>query len=397
MHTKNKIEFNKLQIGLSAGSHFVIDIYQSFYIGLIPVLTFKFGLSLFEVSLLGATSVIANSLFSPIFGYMADRYGLKYFIAIGPLVTSVFLSFLGVIPNYWIIILFLFLGNLGISSFHPASAAMAGHYGGRRKGLSTSLINFGGNFGSAFGSLVVILILKKIGMNYTPLAMILGIATSLILLKYLPSQRSVNPSTKSLDFFIKLKRVNRKKLYLIGILIFTVYSLYVVWISLSNYMPLYFTDLKIPLIDIGIILFLFGTIGGGSGLIFCSFYDRFKNGNFIIQIGLIVSIPLLFFIFQTKEIVSVILFVLSGFFFISVQPVCIRMSQDLLPGNMSLASSLILGLSSGLAGVTMIFLGKIADIIGIAKLIRFELLLLALAILLMFAYPIIEKKSGKFS
>jgi hypothetical protein len=39
------LKFDKLQIGLMAGSHLVTDIYQSFYIGLIPILTLKFGLS----------------------------------------------------------------------------------------------------------------------------------------------------------------------------------------------------------------------------------------------------------------------------------------------------------------------------------------------------------------
>nr|MBC8421261.1 hypothetical protein [Actinomycetota bacterium] len=56
---EDKDKFNKLQIGLSAGSHFITDIYQSAYIGLIPFLTLKFGLSLFQVSLLGVTSVLA--------------------------------------------------------------------------------------------------------------------------------------------------------------------------------------------------------------------------------------------------------------------------------------------------------------------------------------------------
>src|SRR5665647_1279440 len=137
------LEFDKLQIGLTAGSHFITDIYQSFYVGLIPIFTYKFGLSLFMVSLLSATSVISNSLFAPVFGYMADKRGLKYFIVAGPLVPSIFLSVLGVIPSYWVIILFLFFGNLGIAAFHPASAAMAGHYGGSKKGLGTAVINFG--------------------------------------------------------------------------------------------------------------------------------------------------------------------------------------------------------------------------------------------------------------
>ena len=384
--------FNKLQVGLSAGSHFVVDIYQSFYVGLIPLLTYQFGLSLFYVSLLGATSVIANSLFSPVFGYMSDRYSLKYFIVIGPLVTAVFLSLLGILPNYWIILIFLFIGNLGIAAYHPASAAIAGHYGGKRKGFGTSLINFGGNFGSAFGALILILILEKIGIEFTPFAMIPGIIIAVVLLKYVPSRQYLTSQIRDYSFFSRLRRINKKKLYLISNLVFTVYSLYIIWISLINYMPLYFTEAKISLINIGIILFLFGTLGGSGGFLSGTLYDRFKHGSLLIQGALIITVPLLFFTFQTEGITTVILFVLSAFFFVSVQPVCIRMTQDLLPGNMSLASSLILGLSAGLAGVTMIFLGKAADRIGIANLIRLELIFFLLVILLLAGYPFVEKK-----
>jgi len=391
----DNLEFNKLQIGVTSGSHFITDVYQNFYIGLIPILTYKFGLSLFMVSLLGATSVISNSLFAPLFGYIADRHGLKYFVFAGPLVTSIFLSVLGVIPNYWVIILFLFLGNLGVAAFHPASAAMAGHYGGKKKGFGTALISFGGNVGSASGSLLVILILKKIGINYTPLAMIPGIAIAFIVLRYVPLKQNNNSPIKNNGFFTRLKKTGIKKLYLISTLIFTVYSLFIVWTSINSYIPLYFTKVNVSLINIGIILLMFGTSGATAGFLSGYLYDRFKRGHLLIQAGLIISIPFLFFIFQTKGIVAIVFFVLGGFFLISILPVCLRMSQDLLPGNMGFASSLILGFSSGLAGVTMIFLGKVADIIGIAMLVKMELLLLFLAFLILFSYTFVEQRHLK--
>ena len=43
----------------------------------------------------------------------------------------------------------------------------------------------------------------------------------------------------------------------------------------------------------------------------------------------------------------------------------------------------------------MIFLGKVADIIGIAMLIKLELLLLFLSFLILFGYPFVEKKLVK--
>lgn len=386
-------KFNKIQIGLSAGSHFITDIYQSAYVGLIPFLTLKFGLSLFQVSLLGVTGILANSLFSPIFGMLSDKHGLKYYMIAGPLVTSVFLSMLGIIPDYYLVLVLLFLGNLGVAAFHPASAAIAGHYGGKRKGMGSSLINFGGNFGNATGSLLVILIFEKAGIEFTPLIMIPGIIMALVLVKYAPrNTASSGPAISFALYFKKFRKMNGAKLYLLFNILFIIYSLYIIWITLINFMPLYFTERNISLINIGNILLVFGTLGGASGFLSGYLYDRTKKGFLIIQASLALSIPLFFFSFRTEGLLSIVLFIVAGFFLISVQPVCIRMAQDLLPGSISLASSLILGLAPGLAGITMIFLGKAADIIGISALVNFELLGPAIAFLLLFIYPIMEKK-----
>ncbi|MCJ7473098.1 MAG: MFS transporter [Actinobacteria bacterium] len=389
---EDKDKFNKLQIGLSAGSHFITDIYQSAYIGLIPFLTLKFGLSLFQVSLLGVTSVLANSLFSPVFGMLSDKHGLKYFMIAGPLITSIFLSILGIIPNYYLILILLFLGNLGVAAFHPASAAIAGHYGGKRKGIGSSLINFGGNFGNAVGSLLIILIFEKAGIEFTPLIMVPGIIMALVLIKYAPRNTGTGGSGNIFKQLGKIKRIKKAKLFLLFNILFIIYSLYIIWITLVNYMPLYFTERNISLINIGNILLIFGALGGASGFLSGFLYDRFKKGYIILQTSLVLSIPLFFFSFRTEGLLSIILFILAGFFLISVQPVCIRMTQDLFPGSMSLASSMILGFSPGLAAITMIFLGKAADIIGISALVNFELLGPALSFLLLFTYPVMERK-----
>jgi len=366
-------------------------------VGLIPFLTVKFGLSLFQVSLLTASSIVANSLFSPFFGILSDRHGLKYYLVAGPLFTSIFLSTLGVLPGFYLVLLFLFLGNLGIAAYHPASAAVAGHYGGRRKGLSSSLINMGGNIGNAMGSLIIILILEKAGIEYTPAVMVPGIITALVLLRYAPQKNEIELSGKRNNLLEKIKRVNKKKLYTILVILFVIYTLYIVWITLITYMPLYYTENNISLINIGTILLLFGTAGGTAGLFSGYLYDHFKRGYLIIQILLAIAITLFFFTFRAGGIFSIIFFVAGGFFLIAVQPVCIRMAQDMLPQNMSLASSLILGLGPGLAGVTIIFLGRAADIVGIVPLINYELAGPALSILILIIPEVYEKKFKGFS
>src|SRR3972149_11088956 len=388
---KENSKFNRSQICLSAGSHFITDIYQSFIIGLIPILTLKFDLSLFKVGLLTATGLIANSLFSPIFGYFSDRQNLKYYIIAGPLFTSIFLSLIGILPNYYFLLAFLFLGNLSIAAYHPASAAVAGHFGGSKKGLGSSIINFGGNFGYSIGSLLIILIVEKLNINLTPITMIPGLLIVIALFKLAPDTQYRNKKGYYLNFSKIIKNINKKKIYILFMIMFTAYSLYILWITLITYMPLYYTNADVTLINIGIILFFFGILGGAGGLLSGFIFDRFKKGSLIIQISFALALPLFFLAFKTSGLTSIILFVLGGFFLISIQPVCIRMTQDLMPENMSLASSLILGLGPGLAAITMIFLGKAADIIGIVALINYELILIILALLLLFSFPLAKR------
>ena len=389
MNKKNN-QFNRLQIYLSAGSHFITDIYQSFIIGLIPVLTLKFGLSLFEVALLTATGVIAKSLFSPIFGYLSDRQGIKYYMITGPLLTSVFLSLIGILPNYFFLLAFLFLGNLGVAAYHPASAAIAGHFGGNKKGLGSSIISFGGIFGNSLGALLIILVIEKLNIRFTPLAMIPGLITVIILFKLIPRTQENNTGDNK-NLFSRIKKVNKEKWYRLFLIMLATYSLHIMWITLVTFMPLYYTAANISLINIGVILLFFGMLGAAGGLLSGFIFDRYKKGSLIIQVGLTLAIPLFFFTFKTSGFISIILFVLGGLFLVSIAPVCIRMTQDLMPGNMSLASSLILGLGPGLAGITMIFLGKAADIIGIAALVRYELILMMFTVVLLFSFPLAER------
>ena len=51
-----------------------------------------------------------------------------------------------------------------------------------------------------------------------------------------------------------------------------------------------------------------------------------------------------------------------------------------------------MGLSVGAASITMIFLGKLADSIGIISTISYALILPIISIFLLIFYPLLEKK-----
>ncbi len=389
---KFKKGLNKTKIFLSFSTHMVTDTYASFIIGLIPILAVKLELSLFLVSILTSVNFISNSLTQPAFGYLSDKYGIRYFLIAGPLAASIFISILGVSPSYWFILVFLFLGNLGVAAIHPPTAATASHVGGSRKGLANSIISFGGTVGFSVGSLFVILIINKLGLKFTPLAAIPGIIMALVLMKFDSSIFLTETQKVKISFIRKIKSLKKTKLILLLLVMFAAYSRDLTILSMLTFMPLYFTGQGVQLINFGYIIMVFILIGGIGGLFAGYYSDRIRKRTAVIQAGLSISIPLFFLMFKMPLSISIILFILAGFFATSTLPLCIRVVQDIFPGNVSLASSMVMGVSGGTAAATVILVGKIADYTGIIKAINYVLVIPILASLLLFLFPLIRSK-----
>ncbi|MBM3700702.1 MAG: MFS transporter [Actinobacteria bacterium] len=399
---ENKAELNKKkngrsQIALAMGGHAVSDLYASFIIGLIPILAIKFNLSLFLVGLLTSITGIANSLTQPVFGFLSDKYNMKYFLIIGPLFSAIFISLLPVMPKYYLVLIFLFIGNLSISAMHPPTAAIGGKFGGRLRGLSNSLISFSGTFGYAFGSIFIIAIVEKLGSTYAPLTMIPGIIMAIILFKYLNLPLRVKSSRDSIKFLKKIKVTNKLKILKLFLIVTASYARDLIWISLVTFMPLYFTTSGIKLLNIGYILIIYSLVGGFGGILAGYLSDRIKHKIVIVQAGLLFSVPFAFFMFKTPGIMPVVFYILTGLFTISTLPTCIRLSQDIFPSNMSLASSLVMGLSVGTASITIIFLGKAADNIGIEKMVNYLIVFVIAVTLILTVYSFLpeDKKADR--
>jgi|SRR3972149_3707038 len=383
---------NKTKILLSFSTHLVTDTYASFIVGLIPVLTAKLELSLFMVSILTSVNFISNSLTQPLFGYFSDKYGIRYFLIAGPLVAAIFISTLGIFPAYWLILVFLFIGNLGVAAIHPPTAATASHVGGSKKGLLNSIIAFGGTIGFSVGSLIVILIVNKLGLKFTPLAAIPGIIIALVILKSDPLIFQSGTKKFKTGFIKKIKSLKKAKLGLLLLIIFASYSRDLIISSMLTFMPLYFTGQGVKLINFGYIVLAFILFGGIGGLFAGYYSDRIRKRTTVIQIGLIISIPLFYLMFITPLNISIVLFILAEFFIASTLPLCIRVVQDIFPGNVSLASSMVMGVSGGTAAATVILIGKIADNIGMVRTINFALIIPILASLLLFLFPLVRSK-----
>jgi len=386
-------KMQKSKIFLAFGTHMTTDIYASFIVGMIPILTVRFGLSLFLVSVLTSVNFIAANLSQPIIGFLADKYKLKYFLILGPLVASIFISLLGIAPTYWIILILLFLGNIGVAIIHPPTAAMANLFGGRRKGFSNSLISFGGALGFSSGSIFIIFIIERFGLAFTPLAAIPGLIVAAFTMRFAPDIALSGSTDHAISFLNRLKKVKRSKIALLIIVLFLSYSRELMNMTLLTFLPLYYTDQGVGLLNFGYIFMAFIIIGGIGGIIAGNYSDRIQKRYIVIQVLLLLALPCVYAIFLVPVNISLIFLILAGLFSISTLPLCTRLMQDLFPRNIGLASSLSIGVAGGSAAASLMVIGKIADSIGMVTTIRYVILFPLVGALLLFLFPVMQKRN----
>ena len=174
-----------------AVAHGVNDAYASFLHPLLPRIMDKLGLSITLAATLAITLSLAASLLQPLMGYLADRIGRRWFVAVGPLLSGLFLSMIGLAPTFWMLMLILALGGLGSASFHPPAASLAARVSdGKGSGLRLSVFSFGGTMGFAIGPLVAVALVTRTSLEGLWVAMFPGVVLGLALLWILPTPAS---------------------------------------------------------------------------------------------------------------------------------------------------------------------------------------------------------------
>src|SRR5262245_22769625 len=110
----------------AALSHFSVDAFNSQLGLLMALLSLSLGLSNATVGLIAFSYSMVGSLSQPFFGWLTDRYGGRWPVAIGVLWMAGFYTLVALTPGYWSIV-FLIIAALGSGAFHPAGTALAAH------------------------------------------------------------------------------------------------------------------------------------------------------------------------------------------------------------------------------------------------------------------------------
>lgn len=364
--------------------HFTGDLYVSFVNPLLPVFVEKFSLSLAQVGWIAGMMRMLAFVVQPGVGYFADRYRSRFFILGGPLLSILFIAAVGWAHSFWDLLLFIAIGSIGASMFHPSVAGMIGGYAGRHFGFCMSIFNMGGTVAFGVGPLLIAYVVTHWGLEASPWTAIPGLLLMALLFRITP--RPLGEGLRGQGFSGAV-RAAFGEVWKPVLLIWTVMVLRAfVGQSFLAFIPVLYAREGLSLVSIGLIISLYTVAGAAGGVIAGHLSDRIGYRPIFLTAFLLAA-PSLILMCSLSGLRLYAISTLAGFCMFATLPLGLVMAQKLAPRGKSMVSSLMMGLAQGVGGMMAPLVGSLADLYSIRTVLFGVALVPLLAIGLVWFFP----------
>ena len=360
-----------------AVAHGVNDGYASLLAPLLPRLMDKLGLSVALAAILATSLTLASSLLQPLMGYISDRYGSRVFIVLGPLLSGVFLSLIGLAPTFLILVGLLLMGGLGSAVFHPPGASLAARVSeGKGSGLRLSVFVFGGMMGFAVGPLVAVAMVAWVGLEGLWMAMFPGILVAALLLLILPRGRRDAPTIPPPHPARVLERLRGPLGLLFGISAVSAFTQR----SFLTLDPLAVAQQGGSEALGGVILSVYLASQGAGTLVGGLLTDRMDRRRLLVSLTLLALPAHMVAVWLAPGVAMGVVFIaLAGLLNMAILPPVVVWAQEMNPEGTAVSSGIVMGLAWAVGSIGVLGSGVLGDMVGarIALLFSFPVMLLA--------------------
>ena len=351
------------------GAHFVNDVYTGFLNPIMPFIAAKVGISMAIATVILSMSHIFSSLLQPIFGFFADNILKRSFIFWGLLFTSAFIPLAAASPSIFMMVVFIILGSLGSSLFHPQALGLANKFSGNNLAKHMGIFIAMGTLGYSVGPLVSSSVTQFCGLEKMPFLSILGVIWAFLMFKFVPKMSNVETAKSHFQLKIAFKDIlSNRKLNILNII-----SMLKSLISTSCFifLPFLWKDMGYSAFYIGIALFIFIFVGG-IGSLLSNKFEKIVGTKNVFYFSMISTLPLMIIFvltYKTFPVISFFVYFVMGFVTMLAVPVTMNMAQSILPQYKSIIGGFINGFSWGIVALIMSMNGFFAQNFGITKVL----------------------------
>ena len=390
--TKNNGRFISTSIILLTSAHLFNDFYAGFLMPLLSYFQSHLHLTITQVSILPTILAVFGSILQPLFGFLGDRFNKKLFVVSGVLCSALFLSCIGLAPNFTLLILMLVIGASGVAAFHPNAAATVARLTQNKSTFTMSIFLMVGCIGLAGAPFIITSIATSGGFSKLWMLSLPGVILALILVKTLTIDHENKSSTKLSDFKILFARKSRP-LWIMFLIMF-IRSLVIT--SFMSFMSILFTAKGLTMHRSGIAISTFLICGSVGGLIGGYLADKISR-KIIIACSSIIACPLLLWFLKADGNFAMILLGLSGMVILAASAVNVLIVQRLCPDMAGSIAGISMGFVWGSAGLMLPVVGYIADHYSMETSLRIAAYMLPIAGMLVLILPNIDRPANDLS
>lgn len=380
---------NKKYIRLFGAGHLITDIYQGALPAMLPFLISEKHFSYATAAFLIFAANASSSIIQPVFGVYADKISLPWALGVGVLLGGIGLGLVGIVQNYYLIILLVALSGIGLALFHPEGARLTNRFAGENKTSAVSIFAAGGNIGFAVGPILTTTMVLAFGLKGTLILCIPAVVMGGILLYESKNFSNEVSSDKELDNIDKKEEVDEWGAF--GRLTLTLLCRSTVFFGLNTFLTLYYMNiLKQSEVQGSIALSTLIVVGAVGTLFAGKLSSKIGNKKLII-IGYSCLLPLLILFLNIKNpILATIILIPLGFFLYMPYSPMVALGQKYLPNHLGLSSGITLGLGVTMGGLVSPILGYVSDTHGIHAALSCLIVMPIIAVVLARKLPVKE-------
>lgn len=343
------------------GGHFINDIYTGFLNPIMPFIAEQVKISMPVATIILSCSHIFSSLLQPFFGFFADNMRKRALIFWGLIFTSVFISFAPASRNIFNMVLFIMLGSLGSSLFHPQSLGLISKFSKSDIVRNMGIFIACGTLGYSMGPLFSSAIAQYFGLNKMPFLALLGVIWAITMFCMVPKFSNEKTPKPNINFVKALKDIllNRK----LNILNIIAMLKSLMTTSCSILLPFLWKSQGYSKFQIGLALFCFIFLGGIASLLSPKFEHKIGTAN-VFYFSMITTFPLMvlfMFTYKSMPTLSFVIFAVMGFVTMFATPITMNLAQNVIPEYKSIIGGFINGFSWGVVAIIMSVVGFIAQ------------------------------------
>ncbi len=372
--------------------HFTNDLFGGVLPLYMPVMKERFDLSNAAVGLTILAYTSMSSLSQPLFGYISDRRGRRWYIAATLVWSACFVGLYGLASSFPMLLVLAGLAGLGSGAYHPLGASTAAQVSEPRfRNAAMSLYTVAGSFGWGLGPLVAVGLLAWLGPPGSAVLIVPGLIVAGLLYQQMAMVEGVRQSQATVTEAVAGPAAKPAWGELARVMLVTMLR-YWTFHSIIQFVPIWYSEQGYgpgfygPMTTLIILAGCVGTLLGGA------FADRIGSKRIVVvTLSLLVPAMLLFVGFPGP--LAFATGVALGMLSEASLSVTLVMAQELVPGRVGVTSGVILGLGFVTGGIGVPVTGRLADSLGIQTALFLLVIPIALAIGLALTLPADRERS----